>query len=506
MLAEAVDDGFQGDTLRRPGINLVRNLVREDRVDLVLATERDRVARKRGYVFLLEEELREHGCTLLTLEDTDEDSAEQRLMRAIKDEFAEYEHAKIAERTFSKKLEKARGGEVIAGRTPNYGFRYNEGRNGYLVDEVKMALVRRAFEMIGAEGQTSYAVVRWLEGADPHGPTGKGWNLPFMRKMVLNDVYKSHPYEEARVLVPPEAAWRLTPDERYGIWWFNRTRFEPKRTPPEDPGDFKRKYKPVGKPREEWIAVPVPDPGIPPEIVEAARERMGKNRAPSENGNRFWELSGGIVRCEACGYVMGTTSSGTPTNDYYYRCRSKYNVKSGCDNGRGVRADALEGEMWEAVSSVLGHPARLRAGLEGMIESERRTLASSPEKEISRWSERVEKARAMRSSYQDQQAEGLMTREELRVKLAELDGVVRTAEAEIEKLWRRGGAHPGVGEERRRATRRLHRTPARETAGDLPAGEEPPLPVAADRGFGTQRRRDQDQAALRAREGGVLSA
>ena len=263
VLDEAVDDGFQGDTLRRPGITLVRHLVKEARVDLVLATERDRLARKRGYVFMLEEELREHGCALLTLEDTDEDTAEQHLMRAIKDEFAEYEHAKIAERTFSKKLEKARGGEVIAGRTPNYGFRYNEARNKYLVDEEKMALVRRAFEMIGAEGQTSYAVVRWLEGAHPHGPTGKGWNLPFVRKMVFNDVYKSHPYEEAMALVPPEAAWRLTLEERYGIWWFNRTRFEPKRTPPEDPGDFKRKYKPVVKPREEWIAVPSPTPESP---------------------------------------------------------------------------------------------------------------------------------------------------------------------------------------------------------------------------------------------------
>jgi hypothetical protein len=80
---------------------------------------------------------------------------------------------------------------------------------------------------------------------------------------------------------------------------------------------------------------------------------MGENRAPSKNGRRFWELSGRIVRCAECGYVMGTTSSGTPTNDYYYyRCRSRYNVKSDCDNGRGVGADALEREAWKAISSA----------------------------------------------------------------------------------------------------------------------------------------------------------
>jgi DNA invertase Pin-like site-specific DNA recombinase len=326
VLAETVDDGYQGDSLWRPGINRVRHVVEKGSVDFVLATERDRVARKRGYVFVLEEEFREHGCALRTLEDKDEDSAEQRLMRAIKDDFAEYEHAKIAHRTFSKKLEKARSGEIIAGKTPNYGFRYNEKRNGYLIDQDKMPLVRRVFEMIGGEVQTSYSVVRWLEGADPHGPTGR----------------------------------------------------------------------------------------------------------------RFWELSGRIVRCAECGYVMETTSSGTPTNDYYYyRCRSRYNVKSDCDNGRGVRADALEREAWKAISSALRRPARLRAGLNKMIESERRNLATRPEKEIAHWSTQIEKAQIKRSRYQDQEAENLMTRDELRVKLAELDQGVRMAEAEIQKLWRR---------------------------------------------------------------------
>jgi site-specific DNA recombinase len=436
VLTEAVDDGYEGDSLWRPGIDRIRRRVTEGGVDLVLATERDRIARKRGYVFVLEEEFRERGCTLRALEDKDEDSAEERLMRAIKDDFAEYEHAKIAQRTFSKKLEKARGGEIIAGRTPNYGFRYNEQRNGYLVDEEKMPLVRRIFEMLGMESKTSYSVVRWLEGADPRGPTGKGWNMPYLRKMI-NDVYRSRSFEEMRDLVAPEVANRLDPDKRYGIWWYNRRRFEPKRTPPKAPGDFKRKYKPIEKPRDEWIGIPVPDSGIPPEIVDTARGRMGKNRAPSMNGKRFWELSGGIVHCSECGYVMGTTSSGTPTNDYYYyRCRSRYNVKSDCDNGRGVRADALEQEAWKVVSSALRHPARLRAGLKKMIESERWTLATRPEKQIARWSEQIEKAQKKRSGYQDQQAEGLMTRDELRAKLVDLDEGVRIAKAEIEKLWR----------------------------------------------------------------------
>jgi site-specific DNA recombinase len=435
VLMEGVDDGYEGDSLWRPGIDRIRRRVAEGGVDLVLATERDRIARKRGYVFVLEEEFREYGCDLRALEDKDEDSAEELLMRAIKDDFAEYEHAKIAQRTFSKKLEKARGGEIIAGTTPNYGFRYNEERNGYLVDEEKMPLVRGAFRMIGKEGETSYSVIKWLEGADPHGPTGKGWNLPHLRNMVFNDVYKPHSFEAAKARVPPKVAARLNPGKRYGIWWYNRRRFEPKRTPPKSPGDFKRKYRSIDKPREEWIGIPVPSSGIPPELVDAARTRIGKNKAPSKNGRRYWELSGNVVRCSECGYVMGSTSSGTPTNDYYYyRCRSKYNVKSVCTNNRGVRADILEREVWKTVSSALLHPDLLRSGLEKMIESERELMAAKPAEQIGHWAEQVEKARIKRSRYQDQEAEGLMTREELRVKLAELDEKVTLAQAEIDEL------------------------------------------------------------------------
>jgi hypothetical protein len=253
--------------------------------------------------------------------------------------------------------------------------------------------------------------------------------------MIFNDLYRSHSFEEVKDNVPPEVAARLDPHKSYGIWWYNRRRFEPKRTPPKTPGDFKRKYKPIEKPREEWIGIPVPDPAISPELADAARIRMGRNKAPSKNGRRYWELSGGIVRCAECGYVMGTTSSGTPTNDYfYYRCRSKYNVKSGCTNGRGVRADALEREAWETVSSALRHPDRLRAGLEKMIESRKESLAMMPEEQIARWATEVQKAKTKRARYQDQEAEGLMTREELRTKLTKLDGTVGLAEAEIRRL------------------------------------------------------------------------
>ena len=84
--------------------------------------------------------------------------------------------------------------------------------------------------------------------------------------------------------------------------------------------------------------------------------------------------------------------------------------------------------------SLLLRPELLRAGLKQMIESKRELLATKPEEQIACWSEQLEKANIKRSRYQAQEAEGLMTRQELRAKLAELDETVDLAEAEIEKL------------------------------------------------------------------------
>jgi hypothetical protein len=80
------------------------------------------------------------------------------------------------------------------------------------------------------------------------------------------------------------------PEKRYGIWWFNRERVTYSQVA-ENGMDGRRHYrrraKHVSKPRSEWIAVPVPDPSIPREWVDAAREATKQNIRTSRNGGRF---------------------------------------------------------------------------------------------------------------------------------------------------------------------------------------------------------------------------
>ena len=109
VLEEIEDKGYSGANLARPGLDRVRDLVAAGDVDVVLAQDRDRLARKVVLNGLLDEELSKHGCKTKALNDYGDDSAEGALMWGIQTQFAEYERAEIAERTRRGKERKARG-------------------------------------------------------------------------------------------------------------------------------------------------------------------------------------------------------------------------------------------------------------------------------------------------------------------------------------------------------------------------------------------------------------
>ena len=79
-------------------------------------------------------------------------------------------------------------------------------------------------------------------------------------------------------------------------------------------------------------------------------------------------------------------------------------------------------------------PDRLRAGLEKLIEEERAALRGNPDRESRTWANKLAEVDRKRSAYQDQQAEGLITLEELRKKLAALEETRAVAQGELDAL------------------------------------------------------------------------
>ena len=447
VLEEISDPGQSGASLERPGMDRVRDLVTEGGVSVVLAQDRDRFSRETAYHYLLRREFEEHGTKIRALNDRGDDSPEGELTDGILDQLGKYERAKIAERTRRGKIRKAREGKVMAGHRVKYGFRLNAARDGLLVDEEKMRIVRRIFRMVGAEGHTLSAVYREFEREGIPTPAGgKRWDQTFFRLAILDDAYRPHTHDEVAERVAPEVAARLDRDGLYGLWTYNRvhTRTRQVSEPTNDGGRrYRRQVRTRERPAEDRLHVPVPYSGVPRELVDAAREAIKDNRRPSNSGLRFWQLSGGIMRCGVCSMGMETHSVRARSDDYYYHyyhCRNHHKRgDAACAHKRSHRAADVEGAVWGLVAGLLRDPERLRVGLDAVIEAERTGGRGDPEREARSWLDRLAELDRKRARFQDMAAEGLIRFEELRAKLRETDEARRSAQRELAEVEGRRG-------------------------------------------------------------------
>ena len=107
--------------------------------------------------------------------------------------------------------------------------------------------------------------------------------------------------------------------------------------------------------------------------------------------------------------------------------------------------------IWDSVSGLLRDPGRLERGLEALIEGQGEGSAGDPSEEIAAHEARLAEGDRLRRAYQDQQAAGLMTLEELRSRLGELDGARRAAEAAISALERSRERSEGLGRDKEAA-------------------------------------------------------
>jgi site-specific DNA recombinase len=441
VLEEVVDPGQSGASLERPGMDRVRDLVAAGGVSVVLAQDRDRIAREPAYHYLLRREFEEHDTKIRALNDRGDDSPEGELTDGILDQLGKYERAKIAERSRRGKLRKAREGKMIPSPTPDYGFDYNRARDNYVVDEEKMRVVRRIFRMVGAEGDSLNGVKKTFDREGVPTPRGsRYWGNTFIQRVITDDVYKPHTFEEVKTLVSPEVASRLDLEKSYGVWWFNRRRRTEKQVS-EVGSDGRRRYvrrsTTTQKPKEEWVAIPVPDSGIPREWVDRARETISDNVKFSRAGGRYWELSG-LVKCSGCGGGMlgNSPPNGSRTRIYhYYRCRTRHlEGKGACSMSKNIRAEEAEHAVWSFVTGLLLNPEALREGLNEMMKRERAGNHGNPEEEAAVWLDRLAAAERKRTNFQDMAAEELITFDELRAKLAAVEETRQTARRELAAL------------------------------------------------------------------------
>lgn len=341
-----VDDGYSGSTLLRPALEKLRDRAAEGRLDLIYVHSPDRLARRYAYQVLLLDELSNAGVSVIFLNGPTNRSAEDELLVQVQGMIAEYERAKILERSRRGKLHKARAGIVNPLSNAPYGYQYvrktdaEPARYQVLLHEAKV--VRQVFRWYVDEQISILAIAKRLTVARVPTRTGKElWRTSTVRNILRNPASagraafgKTEPVEKGVLLRPQRG--------RSGV-----------------ARAVKSSHR--AKPSTEWISIPVAAI-VSESLFAAAQEQLKRNlqlAARNCRGKRY--LLQGLVVCKVCGWGFYGRSSGLPPL-YYYRCGGSdahgFGGVQVCRNP-GVRVDQLDAYVWESVRDVLQHPDRV---------------------------------------------------------------------------------------------------------------------------------------------------
>src|SRR4051794_18744304 len=201
------DEGYSGSRLDRPGLDGLRDAVRDAAIDVVAVLSPGRLARKYAYQVVLLEEFRRHRCEVVFLQRPLSDDPNDQLLLQIQGAIAEYERALLGERFRRGKLQKAREGHLIGGRAP-YGYRYipkQEGIPGHLlIDEAEATFVRMLYTWLIDERMTARHWPNPLNAGPwlPR-PATKPWSAATLPHTLTDPIYPGTAYTNRDRFVPP---------------------------------------------------------------------------------------------------------------------------------------------------------------------------------------------------------------------------------------------------------------------------------------------------------------
>jgi site-specific DNA recombinase len=331
IVGEFADD-YTGASLDRPELDKLRDMIANDTVGAVVVYDLDRLARKAAYQMLLEEEFKKVRARVYYVRGDYADTDEGRLLKQVRASIAEYERAKILERSRRGLKGKARAGYVIVGARPPYGYRVqSEPHKSWLVvDEEEARVVRLIFEwyIYGDESGRPLslrAIARKLTSlriptrGDKDGRIKKKHGRGIWHHGVVNRILKNETY--------------------VGVWHYNKN-------------DCSEKQR--QRPKDEWIAVEVPAI-VERDLWEKAQARLPHNSAFSSRNTKWRYLLRRRLTCLNCGRAVSCFTKAKPDRApiSYYRCDAATGRMPGYECPMpSFRGDQLEPAVWGWVSDL----------------------------------------------------------------------------------------------------------------------------------------------------------
>jgi site-specific DNA recombinase len=338
-----VEDGVSG-SLRleeRPTLQRMFKLIEGGCYAAVISYSPDRLSRAMVEYMLFERDVRNHGCQIIHVTESYDDSLEGRFQMRVMAAVAELERGFITRRTIRGREKVLSTGGFGGGRVP-FGYRWSK-EDGWSIDEQAAQIVRNVFRWYLRDGYTLKQIARKLnELGEPAPQGGAWWKGPTINVLIRQSAYVG---------------------VKYGLRGRDNTSFDSIAALQAHAAN------------QEWVNVPnfppifVREDGTPDvELWDKAQQRRKANRLGG-TGHRTlnWSLQA-RVRCAACGSILRC---------HRYRGGKRvYWCVTGRDPVRVVQqkrcttkvsADDLEGAVSSSLSLALADPDAIRLAADNYL-------------------------------------------------------------------------------------------------------------------------------------------
>lgn len=339
IVEEYIDNGWSGETLDRPALDKLRNNAKDGLFEAVCIHSIDRLSRSLYHQGILVEEFKKRGIGIFIKDKPIEDTPEAELLFNMLGAVAQYEKAKILERTKRGRLYKARRGIVVGTRGP-FGYDYikkiKEREGYYEVNPEKADTVKLIFNLYLELGSIC-GVAKTLTKKGIKPPQGIAWRQSSLKRILTDESY-------------------------IGTTYFNKTQaIEGNRN--------SKKYRKLVNSRRrkrdksEWI--PITIPSILNKDTFTAVQKLIKKNHRANNQKYPYLLSGGLVRCIECGSTYcGAMCHGYPS----YRCTnrsSRFPLPQNCKSPQ-ITGKKLENAVWDSIYKTIMNPQILINHIKGL--------------------------------------------------------------------------------------------------------------------------------------------
>ena len=334
-----IDEGFSGSTLIRPQLDKLRDRVAEGIYEKVLIYDPDRIARSYVYQMLLLEEFEQNACRLVFIRRPIGKTPDEQLLLQMQGVIAEYERAKITERTRRGKLHRMRQGEVVTGRR-TFGYRYisrstNQPAHFEVIEE-EAEMIRKIYAWFTQERVSLRKIAARLNAEGISTVRGNGWYASNLGYLLKNSMYMGCGYSNKVEAVYPKDK-------------------------PLQP--VYRKYPKTGKKqrsRDQWHEFSCPVI-IDKETFELAQLRLEENKRLSSRRTQKEYLLRGLVVCESCTrHMIAVTQSARYVCSYTRPVYAADHGMKPCSNKSRFPVEIIDKQVWQEVEKLIKRPAFLK--------------------------------------------------------------------------------------------------------------------------------------------------